>query len=675
DGQLADTKAAERAMSRGYRRIGLDATAETYAQALQVAVRLGRPKRQLCLCWSTLTGLAAAGGDARFYDIGAAPWLVELKHASGYNDWLVLPPSGDPTTRVLRALTLANERYDDTPEHERVFAPVDAIKGMVTYVVCSIAVAARTVRPEVSQALPGLLEPFTTLDPIVEAMRLNAVASALGHSARREEMRTRYIELVDTIDSLEGDGLSIMDRIRAACCQSVATQEAVLGIAKDDPDQWLRSDDPAQRVGAEYIRKIAALHRGDWKAAQAHRRRAEVIGLQNDAAPMFSTLTEELETHALARDLTGLRRVRARIFESSVRMPRWRPFAEVADAFCHGLCGNPEAAMETIAQLRADAEREASLHRLLPLLEALAVEILLARGDAEQALSVGTRALAACEAIQQRHLARTVALALALAEAHLGRHEDAKRRVSEVIDAQRALGVSGLLLGRSHEFMARCALAEGDRAGFMAAADAAAEHYRPGRSEVLGALHERLMDDGRKAGLVDGSPAPGLEAAERVAELSTQLSQTFLACENAPERAAAALTLLREAADTDTGYLFLLSEGGVTLSAAAGNTDANLDALQAFAQLHIELEQDSDVCTMTVAQPEDDADGIPAEMPGPDGRVLHPVPLIGAHDDELLLAGVALLARPESDQPLGPVAAAVAKHLIEAGDCQPVVAA
>ncbi|MDD9946520.1 MAG: hypothetical protein OXU20_36075, partial [Myxococcales bacterium] len=72
---------------------------------------------------------------------------------------------------------------------------------------------------------------------------------------------------------------------------------------------------------------------------------------------------------------------------------------------------------------------------------------------------------------------------------------------------------------------------------------------------------------------------------------------------------------------------------------------------------------------------EEGSTGLLDELFDHDGRPLHPIALMAAHADELLLAGVALLVEPESKQPLAPVAEAVAKHLIESGDCNPVIAA
>lgn len=672
----ADNDDAGGLRAGGYEEIGADAAAETWERALEVAETLDRPTCQLMRLWTSAAGAAASGAHARFYDLVAVPWLEELKRASGYHDWQNRSEESDPPTRSMQAFLAANQRYEDTPEHERVASPAEAIKGMVAYVVFSIAIGARTMRPELHATLPALLLPFAPIVPVVEAMRLNAEATFCAYLGLREEARERMIALIDVIDGLEGERSYLMEKVRAAVCQAIAAREAVLGIVREDPDHWLRSDEPNQRVGAEYIRKIVALHRGDWTAAEEHRRKAEIIALQHDTAPMFSTLTEELETHALARDLTGLRRVRARVRASIAVNPRWRLTAELADAYHHHMRGEPEAAMEVITRLRAESERAKYPYGLLPLLEVLAVEILLESGDTQEALALGSQALRRSQATGQRSFARLLALPVALAEARLGQYEAARARIASVIQAQEALSIAGLLMGRAFEYQARCALAQNDREAFLAASAEAAMHYRPGHSHVLGALHERLMEDARRAGLIDDTPAAATpEPPDRISELASQVSATFMQCQDSGERAVAALEILREAASTNTAYLFLLAEGGLVLAAAIGETPADTSEMRTFARSQIDMERDNDIVTMTASHEDIEMEEPPTEVCDGNGYDLRPEVLIANHDGELLLAGIALLASPESDQPLGPVADAVAKHLIESGDCEPVVAA
>ena len=654
----------------GSRQIGPDATAEAVARALEVAKAEQRPTRERMGMWSAIAGLSAAGADVRFYDAVATEWLAELKRASGYQDWLELSDEVDPAARAVQAFVRASQRFEATPEGERVMPPVDAVKATVGYVIFSIAIAVRTLRTGLSSTLPELLKPFATLNPLVDAMRLNAEASLCAQLGRYEDARARNVALIRTIDALEGDQLAYMQKVRAAICQAIATAEAMLGIANEDLDNWLPHEDESQRVGIEYVRKIAALHRGDWQAAEVHRRSAEMVALQSDAAPMFSTLAEELEAHALARDLTGLRNVRARINESLATLPGWRPIAATADAYYHYLCGEPDVALEIITRVRDRDDTAEARFRLRPLMEALAVEILLERGDATTALAVGLRELAHCEHAQQRHLARLVALPVALAEARLGRHAQAGVRIGQVIEAQRALGVAGLLLGRSYEYMARCAIARGDAEAFRNASAAAAVEYRPGRSEVLGALHERLVEDALRAGLIHGTHAtPTPTPTSPVSQVSTMVSASFMACENASARAHAAVTLLCEAGRTEGAYLYLLSEDGLMLSASAGDAPADPAAMHAFALAQVELEQDNAVCTITADLSTPTNGGLPAEMQCGD-RLFEPIPLLATHEGRFVLAGVALLAEPEALEALTPVAEAVALHLIAFGDCR-----
>jgi len=450
----------------------------------------------------------------------------------------------------------------------------------------------------------------------------------------------------------------------------------VLGIRKQDPDEWLQSNDPHQKVGAEYIRKIVALHRGDWEAAEQHRHRAELIALQHDARSMFTTLAEELETHALAKDLPGLRAVRERIRDLAKTVPSWEIVALIADVYYHHLRGEPDLALGTIDLVRSVHGANGGPLRLEPLVETVATEILLARGQHARALEVARAALELCERSGVIHMSRTVALSVALSEAHNGAYEAAKTRIASVIAEQHALGVAGLLLGRSHEFLARCAIAAGDREGFMSAARAAAEEYRPGTSGVLSALYERLIEDARGAGLIEGNIALDVSAVDLASQIASRVHTSLLRCQDSRQRAQTALALLLDSKARSAGHLYLLTDRGLELAASSGlSTQATRD-MDAFAQAQIELELDNDVCTMTEGLSPNDAGVIQSRISDAESGAFRPVTLLGERDGCVLIVGVALLREgSDEDDRLGPVAAAVAKYLIDSNEYRPLQAA
>jgi hypothetical protein len=74
------------------------------------------------------------------------------------------------------ALRVAADRYEHTPERERVYRVDEAIRALVNYVTFSIAVAARTQDLTLISSLPGLLEPFAPRSRVADVIRQNSLA-------------------------------------------------------------------------------------------------------------------------------------------------------------------------------------------------------------------------------------------------------------------------------------------------------------------------------------------------------------------------------------------------------------------------------------------------------------------------------------------------------------------
>ena len=650
---------------------GLDRTARTYRLAYEIATSSGDEPRLRLQLQGTIAGISALGGDGSHYDLVANAWLAWIKLASGHTDWSALVEQADPAQRALQAFVKASERHAALPDGEWLAAPADAIKELVAYAAMSIAIAARTLRPELSATLPTLLEPFVPLSPVVNVMRLNAEAALTLMEGRREEGRARYLALVDAIDAVEGQEPAFMGRVRAAVCQAIATQEATLGIHKEDPDEWLRGDDPSQRVGSEYVRKIMALHRGEWELAEQHRRNAELIALQHDANLMFVTLSEELEVHTLARDLTGTHAVRARISELARQVPAWGSLGQLADLHLHHLCGEYDAALELATQLRETAHTTAlGLRGLWAAVSAVEAEIYLAQDRVDLALEAGMRALERAQSRGHCHLARTIAPVVALAEARLGRYTQGVARIEGVLDEQAALGVSGLLRGRSLEYLARCAMHHGDHDAFDAACRAVERDYRPGCSEVLGALYERLIEDARRIGLLD---SPTIDASKTTPEaVAATESTTVLGRKHTRAQAMATLAQLRDAIGGSVAHLYLLTETGLTLTASTGTHRNDSEPLLQYAKAQLEIEQDDAVTTVAdgLAQTGDNTSS--ARVQDAAGRPLHPISLVTQRAGGAEMVGVLLVDRREVTSRAAEVITAITRRLIGSGAYRPI---
>jgi hypothetical protein len=68
-----------------------------------------------------------------------------------------------------------------------------------------------------------------------------------------------------------------------------------------------------------------------------------------------------------------------------------------------------------------------------------------------------------------------------------------------LIADQRAIGITGLLLGASYEARARVAIWSGDQAGIARYLTLTATEYRHGHNSALGARYERLLREAHGA--------------------------------------------------------------------------------------------------------------------------------------------------------------------------------
>jgi hypothetical protein len=304
----------------------------------------------------------------------------------------------------------------------------------------------------------------------------------------------------------------------------------------------------------------------------------------------------------------------------------------------------------------------------------LAVELTLESGAVEEALALGLAELSRCEANGMGKQARALSLAIAAAEAQLGRHDDARRRVEAVLAAQTALGVTGLQLGRSYEAAARVAISQKDRDAFERFAALAREQYRLGQSSVLGALYERLMDQARQSGISEASPGALVSRSREVStQLSAGLTSLLAGCDSARERAERALGLLCDGDPPTRGHLLLLTGRGLSL-VASNLPYGSASEIVAIASDCIDREShtdDMETSALSTIQ-EDGA----TEYRDAEGNAYEVVLLGTMISGVFEVGGAALLVKgPKPRAPkLASLAGAIARALIDTGDAVTVAA-
>jgi hypothetical protein len=278
------------------------------------------------------------------------------------------------------------------------------------------------------------------------------------------------------------------------------------------------------------------------------------------------------------------------------------------------------------------------------------VETLVLLDRAAEAKERAERALSECARRELGASCHEIIRALALAESKLGDHAAAGERLDALLEAQRALGITGLNLGLSYEARARVAIAASDHAGVERFAQLTAEQYRHGRGSMLGARYERLMAEARSAGV---AVLPALSAFESKVFSNTELgtrsstiasiAESMSGATNSAERALRGLRLLCDSVGARGGHLFLGSERDLQL-AASYSADAPDDALErAVADFWSQQFDDLDIDTAQVLDDESTQGCESQRWIGASGTVYQSLLVSGKVGHEFVHAGVALL--------------------------------
>jgi hypothetical protein len=653
-------------------------------RGINAALALGRPARHVHDIRQWLVSASAVTTDESFYYRVAPAWLAQLEQDSGLLLWRDASDMTDPGLRLMSALRLASERYAGMPEGERVYRPDEAVRHLVLYVLVSIAIGTRTQNRQLLESLPGLLEPFTPLSPVISVIRENALATL---EARRfcqpERARVRWAKVYEELCKLTDAELPHVDVVRHAVASGIGSTEAMLGLASATSWAELLEQDPYQRVHALYLRKVVRLLEGDWEGAERLRREAEVAALQARGRQMFTTsISIELMAHALANDLTGVKQLIDRIEPLAQRWPGWVQWRLLAEAELQRVRGDFEAACKAYEDCLNETTPAggARVTAAWPGAAAGYVETLVELGRFEQARSHGTSALETCERLEIAVMSHPISRALALAEAKLEDYAGAVARLDAVIQEQLLLGITGLHLGASCEARARVAIWAKDGAAVEEYGALAAYQYRHGHGSPLGARYERLMDEARRSELSALPQLSDLSSSQQGAKrhASSQITDAMRDMTSRAERAVCALKLLSEAVGAVGGYLYLVGQAGLELAASQSADPPSSDVSQFVKALfERELERGSTLVRTQALRPSDDNTAT-VQLANPVAFAFEAVPLRCNMGGENWLVGVAVLTSPSrhSGYVVRELAIALANHFIQLGEvCQPSTAA
>jgi hypothetical protein len=562
----------------------------SYPLAIDTAVLLRRSAREIheLRHWYFAGSVLAE----RTLDESGRIWFEQVAHDSGLALYRQYTDAANPGERITRALQDAFERYQATPERERVYAVDEAIRLLAEYVVYSIAIGARTHDTQLLASLPPILEPFAALSPILDAIWNNAIATARCYCDCHYEFACeRWNEVLVKLDAMSGTEMQHVEAIRNAVASGIGMTEAQMGMASATKWTTRLDQDPYQKVTSFHLRRIVRLMQGDWSGADRWRRQAEVLSLQMRSPQMFKTLLAvDLTACIHARDLAGIQQLIEHMKPLAAKYRGWVAYVVYAEASFNLVRGDfaaAKAGFERCIELtQFDANGFSEGVAMWVAGQAGLAETLLSLERAEEARASARAALELCDARQIVSCAYDVVRMLALAEAKLG-ETGAAERLEATIARQSQRGVTGLHLGLSYEARAQVALWTGDETGFQHYARLTAREYRYGAQSTLGARYDRLVNEASRYGLQVDSALSDFEP-EAVVESSalaeddvqSAVMRSMVGAVRAEDRAKAALHLICDMRRAGAGHLYLAAGKSWVLGASRGEAPPeNLDVI------------------------------------------------------------------------------------------------
>ena len=597
-----------------------------------------------------------------------ADQMAQLRADCGMGHWDETDSAQPPLARLVACLQYAQQRYERTPEAERGFAALEAVRELSG--VCTGAAGAflhmndaRGVR-----SVPPVIAPLRPLSPALELLGQvcdQAVARVTG-----KELGDGPLRLAQEI----GRDAALPEILRIGLSVIRLHEHVVDDARRGRPRAVELLDLLALLIGNDmfYIihgRWLAYAFAGNAKLAAAQRKQVEVI-TEDDIWRRKSFLAVEAQLHALTGDLHSLQRTHEAIAELADKFPGWRPYMAWTHAEIDRLRGDLDAAhgaLQNALELAQPGE-----HRAWVLAAPAYAELLLARGDVAGALR---EADAIVEHVSEQALDRTAAVeaerVAALAHSRRLEHAAAQARIERAFQIAHELGYGGLPLSRLYEAQAAIAHTARDQAGCAAALKQFAELLEhadaPALFQAYGALREAANDE--IGGFDVPAPSPVTRALTDMIDTFTQIRTRLTALDDRGERARHALRLLLEDSGAAAGHLFLFGAEGPFAAASSdpnGPGEPLITAVRQYLDAELRDTKTAVVTSADIGDPQVAAAGTLADGE----RRLVPVLLCDGGDEGNALAGIALLVAAETQlrAPRAELARAIARCLITTGD-------
>lgn len=485
--------------------------------------------------------------------------LRQLEQDSGlerYRELSAVPEA----ERLQQALTETHARYLATPERERVYTVVDAIRELSRLCGAMPAMAAPAFDVDMLESLPDL----TPLYPLSPALPVLALLLEGG----KQWIRGRMLRAMRAFEAVR-EGIALPDHAGLDDAQHDRTHmgtEFAIGLiearlAMENAELRARALDqrPLLRVNALRIRTTYQLAMGNLAEARKHARRAELMQAQQGSIERFGATTHgmDLLLYANLGDTKGVLGTLRAVSMLARKHPGWRPVELLGRSRYAELQGDLAGAL--VLTREGIAELPHAGHPFYPMLAASEVRLLDKLGRVDEA---ALRADLYRASIQlSDHPAPDLELEASLAYAKLGRFEDAVAALDHLIAVDVRQGSAGMYAAEHYEARARVAIWMHDRAGFEHYAERAGREFEKAQNPDLSARVSQLYDEAHEQGVCpinDVLATMDLLVPSQSESQYESIHSRISECIDARDRAQCALTLLLQSTFSQNGWLFAL---------------------------------------------------------------------------------------------------------------------
>jgi tetratricopeptide (TPR) repeat protein/type II secretory pathway component PulM len=641
----------------------------TVKKLLEVCQQLGRPagqrfriQRHVASC----AAITAQPEQAEFISL-----MRQLHFCCGLDLYETLDATLDESARLKKALELAQQRFDMTPERERVLPPSEAIPQLARVIVQAIGSVGHAMDYGFFESITSL-QPLVPLSPALGVIEKNYQSSRHAQGGRYQKARWGWIEAIERLDQPDLAGLDKVHHtyMRLAMVYTLGRTEAILGL--QSAEKWADQieQNPLFEVNAWRLHMLLALFRCDRQKAEECRKRAELLQIQKSPTQIFEGLHlwTELIAFAALDDLLGVKQTLPSVEKIAAKYPGWKPALHFARGQYQKIRGDYAEALAEFEQ--ALALTEPGRHTTWAQNASACLSTLLSLEQFDRVITLAEEALPAAEREDPIYMGIPIRQPLALAYAAQNKFDRAIENTQAVIDLLEAMNASGVVLGSAYETRVRVAIRMEDRAGFKTYSTLCAEQYRVGKNPTLTVKFEKLIQQASLVALeVSTEIADSLDSNLRYESAIADLSAIFGTYDTADERAQRALEILVLQCEWSTGLLYTMQKQGPVLVATFGDVPSStgIDALvSTYLAAELENSQEETI-TQTVGANSPASD---TSWKSLDGQRF--VPLLLSHEIEqgwVITGAVVVGVAPDDflEIPMK-LLAALSKSLMDAGD-------